>query len=221
MKAKRVSENIWSLQKWMLIPIHVWVVADKGEITLVDAGVSSMANGILTFIEQLNMGALTRVILTHGHPDHIGAVKPILKTNNVPVYAHRLEIPFMTGQLSYPKRKKAVQNLTEQVVQSLPENQTGHLEAIGGLTPYLTPGHSPGHVAYFHEKDQVLLAGDLFTSKKGKLRRPMPIFTADMNEAIKSSAIISHLKPKKVEVCHGYTVQNPAEHIDEYIDKWG
>ncbi|WP_307001635.1 MBL fold metallo-hydrolase [Lederbergia panacisoli] len=99
-------------------------------------------------------------------------------------------------------------------------NETENLVPIGGLTPYLTPGHSPGHVAYFHEKDQVLLAGDLFTSKKGKLHRPISIFTPDMNEAVKSSAIIKELKPKKVEVCHGYTVLNPADHIEEYIESW-
>jgi hypothetical protein len=31
---------------------------------------------------------------------------------------------------------------------------------------------------------QVLLAGDLFTSKKGKLHKPMAMFTANMNEAV-------------------------------------
>ncbi|MBS4201083.1 MBL fold metallo-hydrolase [Bacillus sp. FJAT-49732] len=219
MKAKRVSENIWSLRIWMLIPVHVWVVVDKGEVTLVDAGIPSMAKGILKFIEQLKMGPLTKILLTHGHSDHIGAIKPILQTKKVPVYAHQIEIPYMTGELPYPKRKKPEQFVTEEIVQPLLQDEVGNLMSIGGLTPYLTPGHSPGHVAYFHEKDQVLLAGDLFTSKKGKLHRPMPIFTPDMNEAVNSSAIIEHLKPKKLEVCHGYTVLNPADHLEEYMEK--
>ncbi|MCJ8009348.1 MBL fold metallo-hydrolase [Lederbergia wuyishanensis] len=219
MKAKRVSEHIWSLNIWMLIPVHVWVVVDKGEVTLVDAGIPSMAKGIINFIEKLNMGSLTRILLTHGHQDHIGAIKPILNQNKVPVFAHQIEIPYMTGELAYPKRKKPEQNVAKEIIQPLPEDIAGNLMTIGGLTPYHTPGHSPGHVAYFHEKDQVLLAGDLFTSKKGKLHRPMSIFTPDMNEAVKSSAIIKYLKPKKVEVCHGYTVLNPADHLEEYMEK--
>ncbi|MBS4196245.1 MBL fold metallo-hydrolase [Lederbergia citri] len=219
MKVKQVSEHIWSLRTWMLIPVHVWVVVDKGEVTLVDAGMPNMAKGILTFIEKLNMGPLKRILLTHGHLDHIGAIKPISNKLKVPVYAHRIENPYMTGELPYPKRKKPEQNVSKEIVRSLPEDETGNLLQIGGLTPYHTPGHSPGHVAYYHEKDQVLLAGDLFTSKKGKLKRPISIFTADMNEAIKSSAIIKDLKPEKVEVCHGYTVLNPSDHIEEYMEK--
>ena len=221
MKVKQISEHIWSLSIWMLIPVHIWIVVDEGEVTLVDAGIPKMAKRILKFINELKKGQLTRILLTHGHSDHIGAIKPILHTSEVPVYAHRIEIPYMTGDLPYPKRKKLEQNVTKEVVRPLPEDETGHLLSLGGLTPYHTPGHSPGHVAYYHEKDQVLFAGDLFTSKKGKLHRPMSMFTADMEEAVNSSAIIKELKPKKVEVCHGYTVLNPEDHIEEYIEKLG
>src|SRR5699024_1413354 len=93
---------------WMLIPIHVWVVADKHGVTLVDAGLPSMAKGILDFIDQLNAGPLKRILLTHGHPDHIGAINKILKVKTVPVFAHRIEIPYMEGDYPYPRRKKAV-----------------------------------------------------------------------------------------------------------------
>ena len=42
MKVKKVSEHIWSLKTWMIIPIHVWIVVDKEGITLVDAGIPMM-----------------------------------------------------------------------------------------------------------------------------------------------------------------------------------
>ena len=83
----------------------------------------------------------------------------------------------------------------------------------------MTPGHSPGHVVYYHEQDQVLLAGDLFTSKKGNLHQPMPMFTADMAEAVRSSSIVEQLKPKRLEVCHGNSVLNPADQLKDYIQK--
>ncbi|WP_242694856.1 MBL fold metallo-hydrolase [Pseudogracilibacillus auburnensis] len=65
-----------------------------------------MAKGILKFIEQLNAGSLKRIVLTHGHPDHVGAIKRILKVKTVPVFAHRIEIPYMEGDYPYPGRKK-------------------------------------------------------------------------------------------------------------------
>lgn len=217
MQVKKISEHIWSLKTWMIIPIHVWVVADREGITLVDAGMPMMTKGIMKFIEQLNAGPLQRILLTHGHSDHVGAVKGILKKYEVPVYAHQIEIPYMEGEVVYPKRKKLENNLPKTLTRSLLEEDSKELKKIGGLTPYFTPGHSPGHVVYYHEQDQVLLAGDLFTSKKGKLKQPMPTFTADMKQAIESANIISLLKPKQLEVCHGNTVLQPSDQLEEYI----
>lgn len=217
MKIQRVSEHIWSLKSWLLIPIHVWVVVDGEGVTLVDAGFPFMARGILQFIDRLHAGPLQRILLTHGHSDHIGSVKQILSNRPVPVYAHRIELPYMEGDLIYPRRKRREFNVAKGVVQALREEPDGNLETVAGLKPYLTPGHSPGHVVYYHEQDQVLLAGDLFTSRKGRLRPPMAMFTADMAEAIRSSAIVGRLNPQRLEVCHGEPVLRPAEQLPAYL----
>ena len=219
MKIEKVSDHIWSLKTWILIPIHVWIVADEEGLTLVDAGIPMMAKGIMKYMNQLEAGPLRRILLTHGHSDHVGALKSILSETNVPIYAHEIEIPYMEGDLIYPRRKKAEHNVAKGIVQSLQEDEKVGLKAIAGLTPYLTPGHSPGHVVYYHEQDQVLLAGDLFTSKKGKLHQPMSMFTADMAEAVRSSSIIEKLKPKRLEVCHGNPVLHPADHLEDYVQK--
>ena len=218
MQVKRVSEHIWSLKKWMIIPIHIWIVVDEEGITLVDAGMPMMTKGILNFIEQLNAGPLLRILLTHGHSDHVGAVKGILKQYQVPVYAHPIEIPYMVGEVLYPKRKKLEHNLPRALVSPLLDDNLSKLNKIGGLTPYFTPGHSPGHVVYYHEQDQVLLAGDLFTSTKGKLKQPMAMFTANMKQAVASASIISQLKPNQLEVCHGNTVFQPSNQLEKYVN---
>ncbi|USG64909.1 MBL fold metallo-hydrolase [Brevibacillus ruminantium] len=221
MKVEQISEHIWSLRTWMLIPLRVWLVADEDGITLVDAGMSFMAKGIEKAITQLGRGPLKQILLTHGHSDHTGALAALLARRGVPVLAHRIEIPYMEGQLLYPRRKKLEHNVAPGLAKALPENEHEQLAKVAGLQPYLTPGHSPGHVVYYHEQDQVLLAGDLFTSKKGKLHRPMPMFTADMEEAVRSGSIIETLRPQRLEVCHGGPVMNPAEQLEDYLEKFG
>ncbi|MBW7458168.1 MBL fold metallo-hydrolase, partial [Paenibacillus sepulcri] len=107
MKVQQLSEHIWSLKTWMIIPIHVWVVVEEDGVILVDAGLGSMTKGILSFIEKLGAGPLKAIVLTHGHSDHVGAIKKIRQHSSVPVYAHSIEIPYMEGKLPYPGRKKA------------------------------------------------------------------------------------------------------------------
>jgi glyoxylase-like metal-dependent hydrolase (beta-lactamase superfamily II) len=156
-------------------------------------------------------------VLTHGHPDHVGSIKYILNTYSVPVFAHRKEIPYIEGDLPYRPGKKAVAAMPKGMTQALLEDEHGHLQSIGSLAPYYTPGHSPGHVVYDHEKDQVLLAGDLFSSKNGKLRKPL--FTPNMEEVLLSSSIVSKLRPTRLEVCHGNSVFKAADQLEAYIAK--
>lgn len=226
MKITQISNNVWSLKIWMLIPVTVWIVKEEDGLTLVDAGIPNMAKGILNFIAGLNEGPLRRIALTHGHSDHVGAIARLREAYpDVAVLVHRIEIPYMEGAEPYPRRKKAAASVTPGVAQPLAEQlpegadgrKSGSLSRIGSLQPYWTPGHSPGHVAYYHVEDRVMMAGDLFTAKKGKLRQPMKMFTADMEEAVRSSVIVEQLRPERLEVCHGTPVLHPAEQIPAYL----
>ncbi|WP_219838669.1 MBL fold metallo-hydrolase [Paenibacillus sp. R14(2021)] len=222
MRIEQISEHIWSLSTWVIIPIHIWAIVEEDGITLVDAGISLMNKGIVRFIEQEIKRPLRRIVLTHGHSDHTGAIRGLLaKYPDVTVHAHEVEIPYMEGRMPYPRRKKAQQSVAAGLANPLAETSRGELASVGGLSVHLTPGHSPGHVVYYHERDGVMLAGDLFTSKKGKLRKPMPMFTADMEEAVRSSEIVRKLRPKRLEICHGDSVVQPAEQIDAYLSRHG
>lgn len=222
MKIEQISDHIWTLKSWMLFEIRVWIVAnqDGSGVTLVDGGMGGMAKDILNFVDRLGKGPIEQILLTHGHSDHVGSVLKIVERTKVPVYAHPIEIPYLEGDVLYPRRKKTEQNLPKNVVSPLYIEEDGRLPSFGALQPYFAPGHSPGHVVYFHEQDQVLLAGDLFTSKKGNLQRPMKVFTGDMHEAVQSSHIVERLNPVRLEVCHSGPVYYPAKQIASYIEDW-
>lgn len=211
MRAERISAHIWSLSTWFPFPVRVWLVQAEDGVSLVDAGFGFMAKPILRQVERMGAGPLQRILLTHGHGDHVGAIPALLQQRQVPVYAHALEFPYMEGELPYPRRKRAEASVPKGLAQPLP------MEPVAGLRPILTPGHSPGHLVYYHEEDQVLLAGDLFTSRSGQLRKPMAIFTADMAGAIQSAKVVGELKPKRLEVSHGGPVFNPAEQLESYL----
>lgn len=217
MKIERISEHIWRVRISVFIAVQVWLVNESDGWTLVDAGLSFMAGGIRRFVEEAGGGPLRRILLTHGHGDHVGAIEALLASGDVTVYAHPREMPYMEGAKPYPRRKKARSFVRPGAALPLPLGEDGEPVAVGGLLPVWTPGHSPGHTVYYHGKDRVLLAGDLFTSRKGKLRPPMKMFTADMKQAADSAAVVARLMPDRLEICHGGPVLAPAEQLDEYF----
>jgi glyoxylase-like metal-dependent hydrolase (beta-lactamase superfamily II) len=226
MKIRQVSDHIYALSTWVIIPIHVWLVRAAEGLTLVDAGIGPMAGGILRTVDQLGHGPIRRILLTHGHVDHVGAIDPVLKNGDIPVLVHPEEIPCLEGDLPYPRRKKAQRTVRPGVVTPLPLSVDGMPVSpdgdapSDGLVPYHTPGHSPGHTAWFHPEDGVLLAGDLFTSRKGQLRPPIAMFTADMAQAMRSARILEQLNPSRLEVCHGGPVRNPLEQLPGYLERY-
>jgi glyoxylase-like metal-dependent hydrolase (beta-lactamase superfamily II) len=76
-------------------PGHPWVLIDTG---LPDAAESIIAAARQRFGSKRLPEA---IILTHGHFDHVGAVVELIKKWAVPVYAHKNEIPFLTGKSNY------------------------------------------------------------------------------------------------------------------------
>src|SRR5690606_25960155 len=112
-------------------------------------------------------------ILTHGHFDHVGGIEQLVQEWEVPVYAHPMELPYLTGKSSYPPGDPAVGGGAIAMlsplyprgpidlgphVQPLPED--GSVPGMAGWRWIATPGHSPGHVALFRDADRTLIAGD-------------------------------------------------------------
>ncbi len=202
-RLEKISPHIWQVRLSRFTAVHVWLVVEDAGLTLVDSGFSFMAHDVLRAVDLTDAGPLQRILLTHGHPDHAGGAALIARERHVPVYAHRLELPFIEGERSYPRISRLLQPAHPGLAQALPERDDGTLEPLGGLTPWLTPGHTPGHVVYHHEQDRVMLAGDLFKVRHGQLQQLGHLYSVDREQATRSERILQLLDPARVETSHG------------------
>jgi glyoxylase-like metal-dependent hydrolase (beta-lactamase superfamily II) len=203
--------------------------APSGSWVLVDAGLPGSAPWILAAAEE-RFGPWAHpsaIVLTHGHFDHVGALGRLLERWDVPVYAHRLELPYLTGRSSYPPPDPTVgggamtalsrfyprgpYNFSDRI-QPLPADGT-----VPGMPDWRwihTPGHTPGHVALYRESDRALIAGDAFVTTKQEsaiaalmdrpeIHGPPAYFTPDWVSARRSVEALAALEPLRVATGHG------------------
>lgn len=202
---------------------------NSDEWILVDAGMPKSADDIIKAAEE-RFGVNSRpkcIILTHGHFDHVGAIIELMEHWNVPVYAHEQELPYLTGQQSYPEPDPTVEggvvaklspifpnepvNLGDRVIQLPADHSVPN--AIGWRWIH-TPGHTPGHISLFRERDHALIAGDAFTTvkqeylyrvitQKPEISGPPRYLTTDWQAAYESVKVLEALKPESAVTGHG------------------
>ncbi len=93
-----VAPGVWGM-KDVFVNMYVILNPFDGNWVLVDAGLKWSAPKIKKMAKQLfgEHGAPSSIILTHGHFDHVGSVLSLAENWNIPVFAHYLEIPYLTG----------------------------------------------------------------------------------------------------------------------------
>jgi glyoxylase-like metal-dependent hydrolase (beta-lactamase superfamily II) len=197
---------------------------------LVDAALPTSRAAILREAERrFGYGARpSAIVLTHGHFDHIGSVRELAETWDVPVYAHRLEAPYLSGRSDYPPGDPTVGGGSMARVASrlfprraidlgsrlriLPED--GTVPGMPGWRWIHTPGHTPGHVSLFRDEDKVLIAGDAFVTthqesfwavatRLQEVWRPPAYFTINWDASRASVRVLSQLEPEVAGTGHG------------------
>ena len=143
---------------------NCYIVHEENAKTCVIIDPGYQAEDILQELQGLGL-TLEAILLTHGHFDHVGAVKTLAAETNCRVYLHREEsaLPemFTAGPLFYT---------------DLYENNTLSLAGLDFRVMH-TPGHTPGSVCLICEKH--LFSGDtLFAGSCGRTDLPGGDWTA-------------------------------------------
>lgn len=125
---------------------------------LVDTGPSKTAQEVLETVRGRygQMGGPAYIVLTSGRLQRAGAAATLAQVWEVPVYASKTELPYLTGRTAYPDGGPAAHVPTARLL-SLP--QDGALPAMEEWEWIAAPGDTPGQISLFRERDGVLIAG--------------------------------------------------------------
>lgn len=217
---------------WLRTSIsNVYFAGSRDNWVLIDAGVVGYTNLIVqAAAARFGEGSKPNgILLTHGHYDHTGCALDLARLWNVPVFAHALEFPYLQGKSVYPQKDPTVggamgflsrffPNRTVNIGEVLRElPASGEVPGLNDWVSIHTPGHAPGQVCFWRERDRVLLAGDAvatanldswrgIVSQKKQISRPPSPFTYDWAKAQASARQIAALKPLILACGHGVPV---------------
>lgn len=169
MKVTQISPNLLQLTRFGLV--NCYLVREDDGFTLVDAGLPGGADDILR-AAALGAAPITRILLTHGHGDHVGSVDAITGRHpTIPVLISERDARLLRKDKSLdPGEPQTAIKGSVPGVKKTPSSFVAEGELCGSLRCLATPGHTPGHFSFLDERDGTLLAGDALVTVGGVLR---------------------------------------------------
>jgi len=204
--AEPVADGVWRVRGGVPREMNVYLIADDGGVTVFDAGVRSMAKAITA--AGAGLGGINRVVLSHAHPDHRGAAgrlgAPILchpadrtdAEGDAGAHYFHLDRLAPHARVIYPPLLRMWDGGPLEIAGTVDEG-----DDVGGFRVVHLPGHAPGLIGLYRERDGVALVSDAFytldiqTGLHGAPRVAHPAFNADTERARASIRKLAALTP--------------------------
>ncbi|HEX4154501.1 MAG TPA: MBL fold metallo-hydrolase [Acidobacteriaceae bacterium] len=217
---------------------NCYLVRESDSCTLLDTGLPGSAPRIVRAARAIGTEPIARVLLTHAHGDHIGsldALAPMLGRAEVAIGRREARLmpkppaqdrsldpdePQCRVKGSFPGAKTAPTHLFGD------HSSSGSGELYGSLRAVATPGHTPGHMSYFDERDGTLYAGDALVTVGGRVHVPgfgpwyfpLPgMATWHRPTALASARRLLSLPIRRYAAGHGRLVEGGPELLERAI----
>ena len=173
---------------------------------IIDPG--AQARGLLSIIHK-NDWVIEKILLTHGHFDHIGAVDELRAALDIPVLAYKTADDYLLD---------ARRNLSALCGPSILVSGAEHVndgDLIGlaadplfSLRVIYTPGHTTDSVVYYSEQDRVAFVGDtIFKGSIGNYQYP----GGNLRDLRRSIIERIFTLPDDTVLCSGHSEQTTVE----------
>ncbi|MBC2121080.1 MBL fold metallo-hydrolase [Listeria marthii] len=195
-----------------LFPVNCYLVLENNGLTLIDTGILAHAKGIISLIHKLNL-PLKRILLTHAHGDHIGglvAVKAAFPEALVMI-GSREKLLVETKEIYAFETQKPLKGSYPDTLPVKIDHILKDGDMVGSLLIIDTPGHTPGSISFFDERNGHLFVGDLFQTRGGaaicgekRLLFPFPAMGSwDLSTSILSAENLQLFDVTEIACGHG------------------
>jgi glyoxylase-like metal-dependent hydrolase (beta-lactamase superfamily II) len=206
------------------------LIEDDGSVTLVDTGVRNSPARVLAALAELDKKPddVKRVLLTHAHGDHAGGARE-LSDHGGTLHIHEHDTAALAAGRPTPSTSTTLaarlwRRLGSQGWDSVEASSTftdGEvLDVAGGLRVIHTPGHTPGHVSFLHQRSGVLITGDALFNFLHRVSFAPRLFTWDIPRSRETVARLGELDYEVAAFIHGPEIRQRArERIRRFLQR--
>jgi glyoxylase-like metal-dependent hydrolase (beta-lactamase superfamily II) len=206
-EAQLIAEGVWVVEG-QPGRCNVFLVEDQGGVTLFDAGARTMTRAVASAGARL--GGIRRIVLGHGHTDHRGTAPGL----GAPVLCHPEEVQDAEGSGGFRYWPQGLQGLPLGMRQMHrlmhryawdggPVQISGTVsegDEVGGFRVLDLPGHAPGQIGLWRERDRLALSSDCFYTldmwgRDSAAQIPNPFYNYDTDQARASIRKLAALEP--------------------------
>lgn len=210
-----------------IFPVNCYLVEEENELTLIDAALPFSTKGIIDAAKSIGK-PITRIVLTHAHNDHIGALdalKELLPNAQVSISSRDALLLDGNSILLPSEKNTPIRGGLPKNIKTKPDLLLEDGDSIGSLEVIATPGHTPGSITLFDTRNRSLIAGDALITR-GKvvvsgLMNPLFPFPAlatwDKHIALESAKKLIGYKPSLLAVGHGNMLEQPRTKMEQAI----
>ena len=178
------------------------------QLTLIDAGLRGSGRLLKRYVEEhgRTLDDLTTIVCTHGHPDHAGGVRE-LASERIDVLMHPADVAGLQvdarGALRRPSRGRMFAAMTPTPDRASPLADGDVLPVGGGLQVIHTPGHTPGSVCFYAQRDKLLFVGDVLQRRwSGEVIFASSLYSDDVAAARASVQRLAGLDVEMIVFSH-------------------
>lgn len=153
-----------------------------------------------------NGGTLAGVILTHHHPDHVGAAQRVAREFHVPILAHAITAELLRGRIPIDRELRDGEVLDLGAVP--------HGRGRWSLQAFHTPGHDPGHLVFWEASYRLLFVADMISTISSIIVAPPQ---GDLAQYLDSLRLLQRFPARLLLPAHGSPSARAAFLIQEAL----
>jgi len=203
---------------------HAYLIDDGTGLTLIDTLFDADARVILDQIRAIGrpITDLKHIVLTHAHRSHLGGAAALKGMSGATIYSHAWEADIMAAervaqQVSWQPQDPIVTYLFQvgnniNISKHAPFKVDQYVEdgeTVGPLIVVHTPGHTPGHLAFWLADPRILFCGDAVVTSP-KFMAGWPAFTLNKRQHADSLYKLAAYNANILAFGHGEPITTDA-----------